>query len=132
MSLLSRHVSELKSEEIVLGVSTGFKGDAGSKFEGIESTKMEIIAKPAGKNWSGFKAIEQTIADASVGASMANKQFPARCLVTYRRVMATEKKQIEGNTVTKDVEKLVVIAIEHLAQVDLIDVVLSKKPSTLA
>jgi hypothetical protein len=132
MSLLSRHVSQLKSEEFVLGVSTGFKGDAGSKFDGIQSTKMEIVADPNSKNWTGFKGIEQTISDASVGASMVGKLFPARCLVTYRRVMATEKKQIEGNTINKDLEKLVVIGIEYICQVDLVDILAGKKSSNSA
>ena len=65
MSLLSRHVSELKSEEFVLGVSTGFKGEAGSRFEGLESTKLVIVAAPSSKNWTGFTAVEQSIGDAS-------------------------------------------------------------------
>ncbi len=43
MSLLSRHVSQLKSEEFVLGSSLGFKGEAGSRFAGIESTKLENV-----------------------------------------------------------------------------------------
>lgn len=132
MSLLNRHVSVLKSEEVVLGLSTGFSGETGTKFEGIQSTKLEIVAEPGSKNWTGFKAIEQTIGDASVGASMVGKLFPARCLLTYRRAMSTEKKQIEGNTITKDVEKLVVVGLEYICQLDLVDVVVAKKPSTPA
>lgn len=126
MSLLSRHVSELKSEEFVLGVSTGFKGDAGSKFEGIESTKLAIVAAPASKNWTGFTAVDQTVADASVGLSMVGKQFPARCLVTYRRQTAVEKKVVDGREISKDVEKLVVVGIEYLSPVDLVDVKVSE------
>lgn len=93
MSLLSRHVSELKSEEFVLGVSTGFKGEAGSRFEGLESTKLVIVAAPSSKNWTGFTAVEQSIGDASGWVvAMIGKQFPARCLVTYRRQTAVEKR----------------------------------------
>ena len=127
MSLLSRHVSELKSEEFVLGVSTGFKGDAGTRFEGIESTKIVIVSSPASKHWTGFTAIEQAVADSSVGAAMVGKAFPARCLVTYRRVAAVEKKQQGEQLVTKDVEKLVVVGIEYVAQVDLVDVKVTDK-----
>lgn len=126
MSLLSRHVSELKSEEFVLGLSTGFKGEANTKFEGIESTKIVIVSIPATKNWTGFTAIEQSIADSSVGASMVGKSFPARCYVTYRRVAAVEKKAVEGQLVSKDVEKLVVVGIEYITQVDLVDVKVAK------
>ncbi len=126
MSLLSRHVSELKSEEFVLGVSGGFVGEAGTKFANLESTKLVIVAASASKNWTGFTAIEQSIADASVGASMKERSFPARCMVTYRRVTATEKKQVEGKEISKDVEKLVVTGIEYLSQVDLVDVKVSK------
>ena len=126
MSLLSRHVNELVSEEFVLGVSTGFKGDAGTRFEGIESTKITIVSTPSSKNWTGYVAIDQTVADAKVGEHMANKLFPARCNVFYRRVASTEKKTIDGNTTTKDVEKLVVFKIEYLAQVDLVDVKVAK------
>jgi|UPI0008304898 hypothetical protein len=122
MSLLSRHVSELKSEEFVLGVSTGFKGEAGSRFEGLESTKLVIVAAPSSKNWTGFTAVEQSIGDASVGAAMIGKQFPARCLVTYRRQTAVEKKIVEGREISKDVEKLIVVGIEYLSAVDLVDV----------
>lgn len=129
MSLLSRHVSELRSEEFVLGVSTGFKGEDGSRFAGIESTKIMIVASPASKNWTGFTAIEQSVSDSSVGESMKGKAFPARCMVTYRRVSATEKKVVDGNAVSKDLEKLVVVAIEHLCQVDLVDVKLAKSAS---
>ena len=126
MSLLSRHVSELKSEEFVLGVSTGFKGEDGSRFAGIESTKIAIVSTPASKNWTGFTAIEQSVSDSSVGESMKGKAFPARCMVTYRRVSSTEKKVVDGNAISKDLEKLVVVAIEHLAQVDLVDVKVAK------
>ncbi|MEI6628325.1 MAG: hypothetical protein WCN27_02845 [Alphaproteobacteria bacterium] len=126
MSLLSRHVNELVSEEFVLGVSTGFKGDVGSRFEGIESTKITIVSTPSSKNWTGYVAIDQTVADAKVGEQMASKSFPARCNVFYRRVASTEKKTIDGNTTTKDVEKLVVFKIEYLAQVDLVDVKVAK------
>jgi hypothetical protein len=126
MGLLSRHVAELKSEEFVLGVSTGFTGDPDSKFKGIESTKIQIVSSPSSKNWTGYVAIDQTIADAKVGASMVGRLFPARCIVTYKRVAATEKKVVEGSTVTKDVEKLVVTGIEYLAQVDLVDVKIAK------
>lgn len=121
MSLLSRHVSELKSEEFVLGVSHGFKGEQGTKMADIESTKLAIVSAPASKNWTGFTAIEQTIADESVGKSMVSKQFPARCLLTYRRVTASETKTYDGKPITKDVEKLVVVAIEYLCPVDLVD-----------
>jgi len=127
MSLLSRHVSELKSEEFVLGLSTGFKGEANTAFEGIESTKIVIVSTPASKNWTGFTAIEQSIADSSVGAAMVGKAFPARCIVTYRRVAATEKKEVRGQLVTKDVEKLVVVGIEYVSQVDLVDVKVPEK-----
>jgi hypothetical protein len=47
MGLLNRHVSELKSEEFVLGCSTGFKGEEGSRFAGIESTKIVIVSTSA-------------------------------------------------------------------------------------
>lgn len=122
MSLLSRHVSQLTSEEFVLGVSTGFKGEAGTRFDGIESTKIVIVSTPASKNWTGYTAIEQAVADSSVGAAMAGKAFPARCNVTYRRVAAVEKKQMGDQVVAKDVEKLVVVGIEYVSQVDLVDV----------
>jgi len=126
MSLLSRHVSELKSEEFVLGVSTGFAGEKGTRMEGIESTKICIVAAPSSKNWTGFTAIDQKIADAEVGKSMVGKAFPARCFITYRRVTASEKKVIEGREVASDVEKLVVTGIEYICQVDLVDVKVSK------
>ncbi len=122
MSLLSRHVSELKSEEFVLGASAGFKGEAGSRFEGLESTKLVIVAAPSSKNWTGFTAVEQTIGDAGVGAAMVGRQFPARCLVTYRRQTAVERKVIDGREISKDVEKLVVVGIEYLSPMDLVDV----------
>lgn len=122
MSLLSRHVSELKSEEFVLGVSHGFKGEQGTKMADVESTKLAIVSAPASKNWTGFTAIEQSIADESVGKAMVGKQFPARCLLTYRRVTASESKTYDGKTITKDVEKLVVTAIEYVCPVDLVDI----------
>ncbi|GAB2895645.1 hypothetical protein GCM10027046_26140 [Uliginosibacterium flavum] len=126
MSLLSRHVSELKSEEFVLGVSTGFTGEKGGRMEGIESTKITIVSTPASKNWTGYTAIDQKIADASVGESMKDKLFPARCFITYRRVTAVEKKVMDGREVSNDVEKLVVVAIEYICQVDLVDVKVAK------
>ncbi|MCS0582041.1 hypothetical protein NX784_10605 [Massilia pinisoli] len=126
MSLLSRHVSELKSEEFVLGVSTGFKGEKGSKMEGIESTKIMIVSTPASKNWTGYTAIEQAVSNASIGESMTGRTFPARCMVTYRRVSAVENKTIENKTVSKDVEKLVVVGLEYLSAVDLVDVKVAK------
>ncbi len=127
MGLLSRHVSELKSEEFVLGVSHGFAGEAGSKLEGIESTKLSVVAVPSSKNWTGFVAIDQTIADVKVGQALKALQFPARCLVTYRRVTGVEKKSYEGREVSKDVEKLVVVGVEYLSPVDLVDVKVSDK-----
>lgn len=122
MSLLSRHVSQLKSEEVVLGVSHGFKGEEGTRMANIESTKLAIISAPSSKNWTGFVAIDQTIADESVGKAMQGKQFPARCLLTYQRVTATESKTYDGKTITKDVEKLVVVGIEYITPVDLVDI----------
>ncbi|NTV93909.1 MAG: hypothetical protein HGA75_00635 [Thiobacillus sp.] len=121
MSLLSRHIAVLQSEEFVLGVSTGFRGDADSRFAGIESTKIVIVAAPASKNWIGYTTVEQSVADASVGESMVDKQFPARCRVTYKRVTASETKTYEGKSLTKDVEKLVVTGIEYLSPVDIVD-----------
>ena len=126
MSLLSRHVSEIKSEEFVLGVSTGFRGAKGDKLEGIESTKLCIVAAPASKNWTGFTSIDQKISEAAVGEAMAGKQFPARCLLTYRRVTASESKSFDGRAVTQDVEKLVVVGIEYICPVDLVDIKVSK------
>jgi hypothetical protein len=122
MSLLSRHVSELKSEEFVLGVSHGFKGEEGSRMAEVESTKLSIVAAPASKNWTGFTSIDQSIADESVGKAMIGKQFPARCLVTYRRVTASETKSYDGKAISKDVEKLLVVGIEYLSPVDIVDV----------
>jgi NH3-dependent NAD+ synthetase len=122
MSLLSRHVSELKSEEFVLGISGGFTGEKGSRFEGVESTKLEIVSRPASKTWNGFKGVEHGIADSSVGASMAERQFPARCMVTFRRVTAVETKTMDGKSVSKDIEKLVVTGIEYLSAVDIVDI----------
>jgi len=121
MSLLSRHVSELKSEEFVLGLSQGWRSEPDAKVK-AESTKLVIVAAPSSQKWTGFTAVEQSIADASVGESMVGKQFPARCLVTYRRQTAVEKKTYDGREISKDVEKLVVVGIEYLSAVDLVDV----------
>ncbi len=126
MSLLSRHVSQLKSEEFVLGSSLGFKGEAGSRFAGIESTKLVIVAAPASKNWVGFTAVEKKIGSAEVGESMKGRAFPARCLVTYERKVTTENKVVENRAVSRDVEELVAIALEYICQVDLVDVKLAK------
>jgi hypothetical protein len=129
MGLLSRHVSELKSEEFVLGVSSGYRSteeNEKSPLFGLESTKLQIVSSSANKKWIGFVAIDQSIGDASVGEAMQGKQFPARCLVTYRRVSSTEKKVFEGKTIEKDIEKLVVTGIEYISQVDLVDVKLPK------
>lgn len=126
MSLLSRHVSQLQSEEFVLGVSHGFRGETGTRMEGIESTKLSIVAAPSSKNWSGFVSIDQTISDSKVGEALKNKAFPARCLLTYRRVTASESKNYDGRVVEKDVEKLVVTGVEYICQVDLVDVKVQK------
>lgn len=126
MSLLSQHVAVLKSEEFVLGVSHGFRGEAGSRFEGIESTKIMIVSTPASQNWSGYTAIEQAVADAKVGETLKNKKFPARCYINYKRVSATETKTYEGRQTSKDVEKLIVDSIEYISQVDLVDVKVTK------
>lgn len=127
MSLLSKHIGEFKSEEFVLGMSGGFKGEAGTNFAGIESTKIVIVSTPASKNWHGFTAIEQKIADAEVGKSMEGRGFPARCMITYKRVSGTEKKQTDRGLIEADVEKLVVVAIEYLCQVDLVDIKIQQK-----
>ncbi len=127
MSLLSRHVAELKSEEFVLGVSAGWRSDGkDEKFKDLESTKIMIVSAPQSKTWNGFTAIEQSVGDASVGEAMKGKLFPARCFITYRRVTQTEKKVVGTNAVVKDIEKLVVVAIEYIAQVDLVDVKIPK------
>ena len=126
MSLLKQHVAEIKSNEIVLGVSGGFKGEAGSRFEGIESTKITVLAESGSKNWIGFTTIDQSIADASVGASLVGKEFPASCLVTYRRVAGTEKRLNDGVQTTKDVEKLLVVKIEYLCAADIVEKKLPK------
>jgi hypothetical protein len=129
MGLLSRHVAELKSEEFVLGVSSGYVSDEKnekSPLFGLESTKLQIVSSSANKKWIGYVAIDQSIADATVGQSMNGKLFPARCLVTYRRVSSTEKKTFEGQTIQKDIEKLVVTGIEYICQVDLVDVKIPK------
>lgn len=128
MGLLDRHVSSLRSEEFVLGCSLGFKGEAGSKFADIESTKIEIVSKPATKNWTGYKAVEQKVADESVGKAMAGKVFPARCLVTYERRSSTQSKTIDGKTVTSDIEVLVVTSMEYITPVDLVDVKVANQP----
>jgi hypothetical protein len=131
MGLLSRHVSELKSEEFVLGCSVGWVGEkrtdaSGKELDALQSTKIEIVSQKASKNWTGYTGIMQSVADASVGASMVGRAFPARCIVTYRRVAATEKKTMEGSTIEKDVEKLLVVAMEYICQVDLVDVKIAK------
>jgi len=122
MGLLDRHVDVLKSEEFVLGMSSGWKGEAGSKQEGMESTKICIVSKPSAKNWVGFTSIDQKIADAGVGAAMLGKIFPARCLVSYKRVTSTVKSSFDGRESSKDIEQLVVVGIEYLAAVDLVDI----------
>jgi hypothetical protein len=95
-------------------------------MEGIESTKLVIVSTPASKNWTGYTAIEQAVASAAVGESMIGRTFPARCVVTYRRVSAVENKTIDNKTVSKDVEKLVVVGLEYLSAVDLVDVKVPK------
>ncbi len=122
MSLLARHVAQLKSEELVLGCSSGFKGEAGTKFADIESTKICIVGAPSSKGYNGYTGIDQKIADASVGKAMEGKAFPARCLVTYERRTAVQKSSFEGRETQKDVELLVVVGIEYLSQVDFADV----------
>ncbi len=119
-SLLSRHVSQLKSEEVVLGCSRGWKGE--KEQEGMESTKLCIVAQPSQKNYNGYSGIDQKIADASVGKSMEGKQFPARCLVSYERQVGVQKSTFNGRETSKDVELLVVVGIEYLCPVDLVDV----------
>lgn len=122
MGLLDRHISSIKSEEFVLGVSTGFKGEAGTKFADIESTKMEIVSRPVSKNWTGFQATEKKLADASVGASMVGRQFPARCLVTFERRSDKKTTVNDGRSTTTDIEILVATGIEYICAVDLVDV----------
>lgn len=126
MGLLDKHVSVLKSEELVLGCSGGWRGEAGTKQADMESTKLVIVSESANKTWIGYTTVEQSLADASVGESMAGKQFPARCYVSYKRVAAVEKKVFEGRETSKDVEKLVVVGIEYLCPVDLVDVVIKQ------
>lgn len=116
MSLLSRHVSELKSEEFVLGLSHGFKGTLDGKD--VESTKITIVVAPSKKNWTGFTAIDHSVASEAVGKKMLDKQFPARCLVTYRR----GSKSANGKDAVKDLETLEVVDVEYLSAVDLVDV----------
>ena len=124
MGLLDRHVSVLKSEEFVLGMSGGWKGEGDQA--GMESTKICIVSTPASKSWIGFTSVDQKIADASVGAAMAGKQFPARCLVSYKRVTSVVKSSYEGRETSKDIEQLVVVGVEYLAGVDLVDIVVKK------
>lgn len=120
MGLLDRHVGVLKSEEIVLGMSAGWKGE--DKQAGMESTKICIVSTPSSKSWIGYTSIDQKISDASVGASMVGKVFPARCFVTYKRVSATVKSTFDGRETSKDIEQLVVTGIEYIAAVDFVDV----------
>jgi len=127
MGLLDKHVSVLKSEELVLGCSGGWKGEAGTKQADLESTKLVIVSESANKTWIGYTTVEQSIADASVGSAMAGKQFPARCYVSYKRVAAVEKKTYEGRETSRDVEKLVVVGLEYLCAVDLVDIVIKDK-----
>lgn len=133
MSLLSRHVNELISEEFVLGVSHGFSRDAGEELGGkklekaIQSTKIVIVTPSASKSFTGYMAIEQKIADASVGAAMKDLQFPARCQVKYRRALTTQKSVMDGREVSKDVEILVVTGIQYMSAVDLVDVKVPEK-----
>ncbi|KAF0162998.1 MAG: hypothetical protein FD157_3516 [Rhodocyclaceae bacterium] len=124
MGLLDRHVSVLKSEEFVLGMSAGWKGE--DKQAGMESTKICIVATPSAKNWTGFTSVDQKIADASVGASMVGKVFPARCLVSYKRVTSTVKSTFDGRESSKDIEQLLVVGIEYIAPVDLVDIKVAK------
>lgn len=127
MGLLDKHVSVLKSEELVLGCSGGWKGEAGSKQEGMESTKLVIVSESASKTWIGYTTVEQSMADASVGESMVGKRFPARCYVSYKRVAAVEKKIFDGRETSKDVEKLIVVGLEYLCEVDLVDIVIKQE-----
>lgn len=127
MGLLDRHVSVLKSEELVLGCSGGWKGEAGTKQADMESTKLVIVSESANKTWIGYTTVEQSIADASVGAAMSGKQFPARCYVSYKRVSAVEKKIFDGRETSRDVEKLVVVGLEYICGVDLVDIVIKEK-----
>jgi len=112
----------LKSEEFVLGSSSGFVGEKDTKFAGIESTKICIVAPSGKRGWNGFTSVEHSIGNAKVGEAMVGKQFPARCLVSYQRVTAESKTMFEGRETTRDVEKLVVVGIEYLSPVDLVDV----------
>lgn len=121
MSLLDQHVSELRSNEIVLGCTAGWRGEAGTKMEGMESTTIAMIARPDKKAWRGFNSVEHKVGSAEVGEYLQDKAFPAKCLVTYRRASSTEKKVVNGVETTKDVEKLVVTAIEWLCKVDLVE-----------
>jgi hypothetical protein len=126
MGLLNKHVSELKSEELVLGTSGGWHGEVGSKNEGKQSTKIIIVSQSGKKDWNGFTAIEHGLTDASIGEGMKGKQFPARCVLTYRRLTVIDKKTYEGKTIESDVEKLVVIGVEYVCPVDFIDLKVQK------
>ena len=120
MGLLDRHVSVLKSEEFVLGMSGGWKGEG--EQAGMESTKICIVATPASKTWIGFTSVDQKIADAGVGVAMLGKLFPARCLVSYKRVTSTVKSTFDGRETSKDIEQLLVVGIEYMSPVDLVDI----------
>jgi hypothetical protein len=126
MGLLNKHVSELKSEELVLGTSGGWHGEAGSLNEGKQSTKIVIVAQSGKKDWNGFTAIEHGLKTASVGEAMKGKQFPARCVLTYARLTVIDKKTFEGKTIESDVEKLVVTAVDYVCPVDFIDLKVQK------
>lgn len=127
MGLLDRHVSILKSEEYVLGASHGFRGESDSKFSGIESTKLSIVASPASKNWSGYTSVDQKMADASIGESLKDRQFPAKCLISYKRVTSSQNQVVDGRAVVKDVEMLVVVNVEYICPVDFQDAKLTGK-----
>lgn len=118
MGLLDQHVSQLKSEEIVLGVSAPWYGK--DKQAGMESTGIEILARPGG-DWTGFRGVLQKVKDARIGEAMKGKQFPARCFVTYERQPGTMKSTYEGQASVKEVELLVVVGIEYICPLDVIE-----------
>lgn len=126
MSLLNISTKQIVSKEVVFGVSGGFRGEAGTDFAGVESTKITILADSLSKNWHGKTTVDQTLRDASVGEFLASKTFPALCNIYYERVAGSEKKINGGVQTNKDVEKLVVTKIDYINPIDIIELKTAK------
>lgn len=124
MGILTKRVSTVDSEEVVLGVSEPWKGEG--EQAGMESTTIAILSESSRRGWSGFAGASHKSPTAVIGEKLRGKEFPALCVVKWKRGVQEQSRVYDGRASVKDVDTLIPVDVIYKCPVDLVEKVAGK------